>query len=389
MKLWLKVLVAGGLAALALVFVWRGSAAASSEATCAPSSGFVVQFCVNVPIGPAVRRDTTVPLYAVATTRTDLRVEAGIPANEILRASTALDRAAERVEGVFGRAFTQRPRVLLFATPGSFARGAEEIFGYAPETALLAANSYGGIVDQATLTIAVNWRAVGGDLSGLVTHELVHVMMRDIAGRDARLPAWFEEGFATVIQREDALAGDTDALSAESLLSNRVVTLDQLGTLPDWHRTFARVGRPQYAVAALAVCAMEARVGQSGLVAALVAVGSGASFERAYADLGSGSLAAFVSRFDEAPTGNGAIAVTTTTTTAGDRTWTLYSFVPNSVVRVHIAGVKNGYDLAFTVTADGLGMFRGTFGSTAALGAYTIEATSGGLHATAEIVTAP
>ena len=384
MKVWLKVLVALALAVLALVFVWRSGAAASSDATCAPTAGFVVQFCVNVPGGPSVRRDTTVPLYAVATTRTDLRVEAGIPASEILRVASALDNATQRVERVFGRPFSERPRVLLFATPASFARGAEEIFNYSKETAVLAADSYGGIVDQASLTIAVNWRAVGGDLSGLLAHELVHVMVRDIAGRDAHLPAWFEEGFATVIQREDALAADTDALVAQSLRANGVVRLSELQTLADWHRTFARVGLPQYAVAALAVRAMEARVGQEGLVTALVAVGGGASFEDAYAALGTGALTTFVATFDAA-TGEGpAIAVTETASASGDRGWTLYSFPPNSVVRVQISGVTNGYDLAFTVTADDRGIFRGSFGSTAAVGAYTIAATSGALEASAE-----
>jgi len=381
----MKVVAAGALALLALVFVWRGSAAASSDATCAPTSGFVVQFCVNVPSGQAVRRDTTVPLYAVATTRTDLRVEAGIPASEIVRVASALDLAAARVEGVFGRPFSERPRVLLFATPASFARGAEEIFDYPKQTAVLAANSYGGIVDQATLTIAVDWHAVGGDLSGLLAHELVHVMIRDITGRDARLPAWFEEGFATVIQREDALAADTDALVARSLRANGVVTLEQLATLPDWHRTFARVGRPQYALAALAVRAMEARVGQGGLVNALVAVGGGASFEDAYAALGTGRLEAFVTGFDAVTEDGAGIAVTETTNASGDRAWTLYAFPPNSVVRVRISGASNGYDLAFTVTADDRGMFRGSFGSTAAAGAYTIAATSGALQASAEI----
>ena len=385
MKVWMKAVAIGGLAVLALLFVWRGGAAASSDASCAPTSGFVVQFCVNVPSGPAVRRDTTVPLHAVATTRTDLRVEAGIPATEILRVATVVDDAALRVERVFGRPFSERPRVLLFATPASFARGAEEIFDYSPETALLAANSYGGIVDQATLTIAVDWRAVGGDLPGVLAHELVHVMVRDIVGRDARLPAWFDEGFATIIQREDSLADDTDALLAQSLRANGVVKLDQLGTLVDWHRTFARVGRPQYAVAALAVRGMEARVGQEGLVEALVAVGGGASFETAYAALGSGTLETFVERFDAAQDDRGQIAVTQTSNGTGDHGWTLYAFPPNSVVRVRISGVSNGYELAFTVTADDRGMFRGSFGSTAAAGAYTIAATSGALHASAQI----
>ena len=385
MKLWTKMLAAGALAVLAVVFVWRNSAAASTDATCAPTSGFVVQFCVNVPGGSAVRRDTTVPLYAVATARTELRVEAGIPATEIIRVANAVDDAALRVERVFGRPFSAKPRVLLFATPASFARGAEEIFDYAPETARLAASSYGGIVDQATLTIAVDWHAVGGELSGLLAHELVHVMVRDITGRDAALPAWFEEGFATVIQREDALGADTDALVARSLRANGTVTLEQLATLPDWHRTFARVGRPQYAVAALAVRGMEARVGQVGLVSALVAVGSGARFEDAYAALGTGGLAEFLANFDAAKEDGAQIAVTQTSSASGDHGWTLYAFPPNALVRVRISGVSNGYELAFMVTADDQGVFRGTFGSTAAPGVYTIVATSGALHATAEV----
>jgi hypothetical protein len=347
----------------------------------------VVQFCVNVPSrSSTVRRYTTVPLYAVPTMSADLSVEAGIPASEIVRVANALDGAALRVEGVFGRPFSERPRVLLFATPASFAKGAQEIFNYPRETALLAANSYGGIVDQAKLTIAVDWHAVGSDLSGLIAHELVHVMIRDIAGRDAALPAWFEEGFATVIQREDALAADTDALVARSLQANGVVSLEQLQTLPDWHRTFARVGRAQYTVAALAVRAMEAREGQSGLVDALVAVGGGASFEDAYAALETGPLTAFVASFDAVTEDSAKIVVTASSNGSADQGWTLNSFRPNSVVRVHITGSSNGYDLAFTVTADNTGMFRGRFGSTAAAGAYTIAAESGALHARAEIV---
>jgi hypothetical protein len=385
MKVWMKVAAAAALATLALVFLWRSDAAAWSDAGCAPTAGFVVQFCVNVPSGPTVRRDSTVPLYAVGTTSTDLRVEAGIPANEILRVATALDNAAKRVEGVFGRPFSERPRVLLFATPASFARGAEQIFNYSPETARLAADSYGGIVDQATLTIAVDWHAVGGDMSGLLAHELVHVMIRDITGRDA-LPAWFEEGFATVIQREDSLAADPDTLIAKSVMANKVVTLDELATLADWHRTFARVGRPQYAVAALAVRAMETRVGLEGLVTALVGVGDGATFEAAYTALGSGTLTAFVASLAEMRSDNAAIAITETSAASGDPRWTLYAFAPNSVVRVWISGVTSSYDLTFTVTADDQGMFRGSFGSTAAAGTYTISATSGALHASAEIV---
>lgn len=384
--MWAKAIAVGGLALLALIFVWRGGASASSEATCTPVGGYVVRFCVNVPTGASERRATSVPMADIATTQTDLQVEIGIPGSEITRVATALDGATARVEGVFGRPFSQRPRVLLFATPASFARGAEELFGYSSETARTAANAYGGIVDQETLTIAVDWRAAGSDLSGLLAHELVHVMIRDITGRDAHLPAWFEEGLATAIQRESA--DDTDALAARSLRSNGVVALGRLETLADWHKSFATAGRAQYAVAADAVRAMAEKVGESGLVSALAAVGNGESFADAYDALGGGTLDGFVRGFDAADEGGAAIAVSTRTTASGDVAWTLHSFTPNTEIRVHISG-GSGYDLTFMVTSDDIGMFRGSFGSTAAAGTYTIEATSGATRASAELLTAP
>ncbi len=191
-----------------------------------------------------------------------------------------------------------------------------------------------------------------------------------------------------MIHREDSLAPDPDGIAAESLHSNGVVRLAQLETLADWHRTFARVGRSQYEVAALAVRAMDAQVGPGSLVRALVAVGAGASFEDAYAGLGTGSLAAFVSGFDAVKSAGGRIAVTQSALAGRDLGWTIYAFAPDTEVRVHISGGR-AYDLVFTVTADDRGIFRGSFGSTAPAGAYTITATSGPLHASAQIVTAP
>jgi hypothetical protein len=387
MKLLIRATCVAGLAFIALVLAWRGgAAAASSEPACGPASGFVPQFCITVPSGSTTRNETTIALASVATATADLRVEAGIPANEVLRIASALDRASAQVERVFGRGFGERPRVLLFATPASFAKGVEDLFGYAPQTAQTAAASYAGIVDQGTLTVAVDFGAVGGDdLAGLLAHELVHVMIRETAGQTATLPAWFEEGFATVIQREDSLPGDTDTLVARSLVASGTVRLDALVTLADWHRSFARVGRPQYALAAAAVRAMADKVGEQGLVRALAAVGAGTSFADAYAALGAGSLADFTTAFAASAAGAG-IAVGSTESAAGDLAWTLYSFGPNATVSVHIAG-ERGYEVTYTVTTDDLGMFRGSFGSTAPAGSYAIEAKSGALEASAELVT--
>jgi hypothetical protein len=382
MKLLIRAAAAAGLAIVALVLVWRGGAAGSTAPECASSGGFLPQFCVAVPAGPAVRRETTVALASVASATADFRVEAGIPAGEALRVSGALDRASAQVERVFGRSFTLRPRVLLFATPATFAKGIEELFAYPPDVAHAAAASYGGIVDTRTLTVAVNFRATAGDdLPGLLAHELVHVMIRETAGADADLPAWFEEGFATLIQREDVLPADTDVLVARSLVANDVVSLADLATLADWHRTYARIGRPQYALAADAVRAMEDRVGEAGVVQMLAAVGAGERFADAFAELGGGTLAEFVAGFATSAA-TSRVVVNATPSTAGDVAWTIYGFAADAPVAVRISS-QRGYDLTFMVKTDDLGMYRGSFGSTAPTGRYTIDATSGATRATA------
>ena len=181
--------------------------------------------------------------------------------------------------------------------------------------------------------------------------------------RPRRAPsAWFEEGFATVIQREDALAADTDALVARSLRANGVVTLEQLATLPDWHRTFARVGRPQYAFAALAVARWRRGWGRGASSGRWSPSGAVRASRTRTRRSGTGRLEAFVASFDAVTEDGAEIAVSETSNASGDREWTLYAFPPNSVVRVRISGVSNGYDLAFMVTADDQGMFRGSLG---------------------------
>src|SRR5213594_305084 len=152
-------------------------------------------------MGTSARHETTVPLSTVLTTRADVRVESGIPAPEVVRLASTADSAISRIEQVFGRSFTDKPRILVFATRASFARGTQDLFGYSPETAASVAASYGGVFDAQTLTIAVSWQsAAGANLPGLLAHELTHLAIREIVGRDAVLPAWFEEGLAAEVQ---------------------------------------------------------------------------------------------------------------------------------------------------------------------------------------------
>lgn len=386
MKNLLKIAGVSTLALLALVFVFHAQASANDGPSCAPTTGFVPQFCVNVPVGTSVRHETTVPLSTVLTTRADVRVESGIPAPEVMRLASIVDSAIGHIEQVFGHPFTARPRILVFATRASFARGTQDLFGYSLETAANVAASYGGVFDPQTLTIAVSWQSsAGSNLPGLLAHELTHLATRETVGQDAVLPAWFEEGLAAEIQAGDAGIDNDARLAARSLLASAPRTLDTISTLADWHREYAKLGTALYAVSAEIVSAMEAQIGHGAMFALLVEVGHGARFEDAFRAHAGEDLDVFLARF----TGNAefqpTVAVGTVADPSGNLRWTLTGFTPNTEVRVTFSGTS--YDLAYTVRTDGIGMYRGTFGSTAAFGSYTVTAQSTSRSATGTIDT--
>ncbi len=386
MKVVLTAAGVGIVAVLALVFVFRGEASAIESPSCAPTTGFIPQFCVNVPVGSSARRETTVPLSTVLTARADVRVEAGVPAPAVVRLASSVDSAVARVERALDRPFTTKPRILVFATRASFARGTQHLFGYSSETAGSVAATYGGVFDAQTLTIAVSWEsAAGSDLSDLLAHELTHLGMREIVGRAAVLPAWFEEGLAAEIQAGDPVIDSDAGLAARSLLANAPRTLDTIATLSDWHRAYATIGAALYAVSAEAVGAMEDQLGHDAMLGLLADVGQGARFEDAYrARAGQGLdefMAGFTAELELRPT----VTVGGSADSSGNLRWTLSGFAPNSDVRVTITG--KSYDLAYMVRTDGIGMYRGTFGSTAVLGTYTLTAQTTQQGATATIDT--
>jgi hypothetical protein len=386
MKSLLKIAAVGTLALFALLFVYQHEASANDGPSCAPTTGFIPQFCVNMPVGQSVRRETDIPLSTVLTARADVRVESGVPATEIIRLATSVDSGIARVELVFGRQFTTKPRIIVFATRASFTQGTQDLFGYSPETAANIAVSYGGVFDPETLTIAVNWQAASSaNLPSLLAHELTHLATRELVGHAAVLPAWFEEGLAAEIEAGDAGISISAQAAARSLIANAPRTLDTLTTLSEWHRAHAAIGPALYAVSAEAVRAMEARIGQGAMISLLAEVGGGARFEDAYQSRAGESIDDLLSRFTSDLALHPTVAVATAPDASGNIAWTLSAFAPNSDVIVRIAG--NGYDLTYTVRTDAIGLYRGTFGSTAAAGAYTLSADTTELHASATIDT--
>lgn len=386
MKSLLKIAGVSTLALLALVFVFRAQASANDGPSCASTTGFVPQFCVNVPVGTSVRSETTVPLSTVLTKRADVRVESGIPAPEVVRLASSVDSAISHIEEVFGRSFTAKPRILVFATRASFARGTQDLFGYSPETAANVAASYGGVFDPQTLTVAVSWQSsAGSNLPRLLAHELTHLATREMVGQDAVLPAWFEEGLAAQIEAGNA-GIDMDAqLAARSLIASAPRTLDTIATLADWHREYAKLGTALYAVSAELVNAVDEQIGRGEMFAFLSEIGHGARFEDAFRAYAGEDLDVFLARVTGEAEFQPTVAAGIVPDSRGNFRWTLTGFAPNTEVRITISG--KSYDLGYTVRTDGIGMYRGTFGSTAASGSYTVTANSTSFRATGTIDT--
>ena len=371
-----------GLAAIALLIFFRGDAAASDDsAGCAPTETFVPAFCVNVPTS-SVRRETTVPLVSLPSEHADVRVEMTVPGTDAAALSVGVDRAVERVETLFGRPFSVRPRVLVFGTASSFGQGAQELFGYSRATADDVARSYGGIFDRPTLTIAINWSAASsGRMSAAIAHELTHLMVRDMT-HGAAVPTWLDEGLAAFIEQESpggAIFLGDEELSGRALAASGAVALEDVTALRDWHAAYARFDRPLYAYAANAVRAMRARVGWRRIVAVLDDVSRGTRFDAAYFAESGETVSGLQRRLGSQ---SGPAIAATTPDASGSVRYTVFSAAANALVEITITSAS-GYRLSFTARTNGSGMYRGTFGATAAPGLYTVTAAG----ATATFVT--
>ncbi len=311
------------------------------------------------------------PLWSL---RAAARVELTIPLPEAIAFAHELDEATAHVEDLFRRRFERRPDVVLFASRASFAKGTSDLFGYEPGTAAAVASAYGGIFDRPTSTIALNSAALSGTrLRAALEHELVHQMVRE-ATRAAAVPVWFEEGIATLVGRERLPAQelwlDEEALVAHAIAASGRASFADLATVAGWHETYERVGSGLYAYAGEAVGMMESRVGWIGLLDLLDHVAGGRALADAYAAHAGETLRALEERL--AARGEARIIVRRGPTGA-DLRWTLFAGLPNVETAVTITGGA-AYTLSFTVVTDALGLYRGSFGSTAAPGLYLVRA---------------
>src|SRR3989475_1229909 len=335
---------------------------------------------------PNVAARAGIELRCDRTTAGDIYTEESVAPAVRDALAKAVERDVAKLELDFGRAFVSRPAVYAFATRNSFAFGLQEIFGVRGPDAGLLAVANGGMTLPRQGAIVINLQNVPNDKDfTIVRHELTHALVHETIGLDAALPAWFDEGLATLMERDGAVtAAARSSAVALSILTAGKTTLGDLDQQTQWAQRNAALDGQAYSVAAEAVRHLELRVTHEGLLRMLDAVGGGSTFAAAYLAEAGETIADFTHAFPSRLAAESEARIVHTARADGVL-WTLTGFTPDSVVTVTIDGA--GYHLEYEIRTDKYGMHQGSFGGTAAKGEYTIRASRQGTSAATTIRT--
>jgi len=310
-------------------------------------------------------------LRSVPVVRADARVDRSVTEADIADLGRSVERSVAYVEELFEHRFTNKPKLVLFGSTESFNAGLAELFNYDAGNVTITSASYGGIFDRSTNTIAVNLQTLGTeDVAPTLEHEFTHYMLREITGGNA-LPAWFDEGVATLVERRGSGSRwpAEDELTGRAIAASGHIVLGQIDTLDGWHFMYPRFGQALYLYAANAASHVRDRVGWRGLLDVVSAVKT-MSFTDAYGAAAGEPFTELEQRLER----DHPAALITRALPSGDAQWTLYTGRPLTQEKVSIGSTRTTYVATFTVTTDDLGFYRGSFGSTAPPGTYAIGA---------------
>ena len=322
-----------------------------------------------------IQERTGLPFVAVPSSCTTLLVDARVEPSTQEALAAATDRDVAQLEEQFGRKFSAVPRIYVFATRSSFALGLEQLFGAPGRDAAVLAATSGGVALPRQGAIVLNLQNTDPTRITIVRHELTHILVHQIAGTSVVLPAWFDEGLAT-LEQNALTEGDGGARGRAvtlSLLDAKKTTLGELRAPEFWEQRSAALAGQGYTVAAEAVRLLEEQVSSAGLIRMLQATSDGTPFADAFAFETGESIDAFESSFGArlaAATRKPRIDVAEA---QGGIVWSFSGVAPQSTVEVRILG--SSYHLAYEATTDRYGEYRAAFGSSAPSGDYTIEVT--------------
>ncbi len=278
---------------------------------------------------------------------------------------------AATVRAFFGRDLGDPAAVLLFTSRQSFATALERQFGFTADTAALLARQTGGVTLAGIDAVAINGESVlNAGRSTIFRHELGHIAIHRLSG--AAVPAWLDEGLATLVEERDPLG--IDRATALSILANDPGALTIFGDDRPWLEINTELGGHAYGVAAEAVRVIDPRIGRAGVVAMLDRMGSGTPPQAAIEDALGEPLARFAVTLPGRALGACMQGLFVSAARPdGLRIWFAYGFRPQSSVAVAVDG-PNHY--AFRVVTDRYGVYTATVGTPMPGGAYVLKVAS-------------
>ena len=385
----------GALALTAYVGGSKASAASSGSALArAPLEvrGFLPS-CCTLEL-PTTQRATSTSVLDFLRERTghlfvaetavgaDIYIEASITPEMQARLANAVDRDQRQVELDYGREFDERPAIYVFATRSSFALGLQQLFGVRTTDAGLLAAANGGVTLPRQGAIVINLQNVRseGDLA-IVRHELTHALIHQIVGAEASLPAWLDEGLATLEERGDGAEISTHGAAVTmTMLVEGKISLDRLESGTRWAQENAALGGEAYTVAAEAARLLRERISRDGLSQVFEEAGRGTTFAEAYAQVAGESLADFERAFPARLAAENASPKVSHEQASDGVRWTVAGFKGLSSIEITITGTA--YEVTYAGVTDRYGMYSAAFGQTAPPGQYSVRVVGPGGAAT-------
>ena len=341
-------------------------------------SGTVAGTTNVIVVCPTVHNDTFrgVTFSVVCGTTGDIWIAGSVSAADTKTILATIDRDLTDLEKDFAIQMNGRFRMYTYASSRSFTQALTSLFPGASGDIL-------GVYFPPD-AIVVDWEGANSETPEMtVRHELSHLLVERASGRlgGREIPAWFDEGLATVEQY--AISGSdwestTDRYCAASAAS--VGTMPSLASMTQLRDFQALDGRLGYVIGAQAVSFMKADIGMEGIRKMLSSVGIGHHWDDAYREASGKSWESFTTSFADrvlalAPRYPG-VAYATNTIAGPGVSYLVYGYGPGTAVRVSIENSRFGGTETRTTNASGCSY--GFLGASWPSGTYSFTASGRG-----------
>ena len=302
----------------------------------------------------------------------DIWIAGTVSASDTKTILTTIDRDLTDLENDFAIQMNGRFRMYTYASSRSFAQALTALFPGAT-------GDVTGVYFPPD-SIVVDWEGANLEFpQSAVRHELSHLFVERAGGRlgQREIPAWFDEGLATVEQYAisgSAWESTTDRYCAASAaVTGTMPSLASITALRDFQALDGRLG---YIVGAQAVTFLKDDIGMAGIRKMLSAVGVGHYWDDAYREVSGKTWESFTVSFPErvralAPRYPG-VAFAADTAAGPGASYVLYGYDPGSSVRVTIDSARFGG--SETKSASAQGCLYGFLGASWPSGSYSFTA---------------